>query len=111
MATSNPSATGDRIISKDNKSRPSMIHPLLAIALKYEQDQRDAPKVVASGKGRQAERILEKAKENQVKTHRDDELALALSHLQAGDEIPVELYEAVAKVLAFLYRADRQKSL
>ena len=66
--------------------------PKQAIALSYDPDD-EAPKVIASGKGALAERIIERAKEADVPVHQDDKLADTLSRLEIGDMIPPELYE------------------
>lgn len=79
-----------------------------AIALEYNPAE-DAPKVVASGKGQVAERILEAAKEAQVPVHRDDKLADTLSRLEIGEMIPPELYEVVAEILVFVDSMDKLK--
>ena len=73
-----------------------------AIALSYDPNE-DAPKVIASGTGALAERIIEKAKEA-------DDLAQTLSKLEIGDLIPVELYEVVAEILVFVDRMDKIKA-
>ena len=65
-----------------------------AIALEYDPSD-EAPRVIASGKGVLAERIIEKARESDVPVHRDDKLADTLSRLDIGDSIPPELYEVV----------------
>lgn len=80
-----------------------------AVALSYDADN-DAPKVVASGKGALAERIIEKAKESNVKVHRDDKLARTLSKLEIGELIPPELYEVVAEILVFVDAMDKVKA-
>lgn len=77
-----------------------------AIALEYNPEE-EAPKVIASGRGVLAERILEKAKEADVPIHRDDKLADTLSRLEIGDMIPPELYEVVAEVLVFVDAMDK----
>lgn len=77
-----------------------------AIALEYNPDE-EAPKVIATGKGALAERILEKAKEADVPIHRDDRLADTLSRLEIGDMIPPELYEVVAEILVFVDAMDK----
>ena len=77
-----------------------------AIALEYDPND-EAPKVIASGRGVVAERILEKAKEADVPVHRDDKLADTLSKLEIGDMIPPELYEVVAEILVFLDAMDK----
>ena len=80
--------------------------PKQAIALSYDPEQ-DAPKVVASGKGALADKIIEKANEADVPVHRDDKLADTLSRLEIGDAIPPELYEAVAEILVFVDAMDK----
>ena len=80
-----------------------------AVALSYDPDE-DAPKVIASGKGALAERIIEKAKEANVAVHKDDKLADTLSKLEIGDMIPPELYEVVAEILIFVDAMDKVKA-
>ena len=83
--------------------------PKQAIALEYNPDE-EAPKVIATGRGQLAERIIEKAKEADVPVHRDDKLADTLSRLEIGDAIPPELYEVVAEILVFVDAMDKIKS-
>lgn len=80
-----------------------------AIALEYNPDD-EAPKVIATGRGALAERIIEKAKESDVPIHRDDKLADTLSRLEIGDMIPPELYEVVAEILIFVDSMDKIKA-
>ena len=79
-----------------------------AIALSYDPEE-EAPKVIASGRGILAERIIEKAQEVDVPVHRDDKLADTLSRLEIGDMIPPELYEVVAEILVFVDAMDKLK--
>ena len=79
-----------------------------AIALEYDPSD-EAPRVIASGRGILAEKIIEKAKENDVPIHRDDKLADTLSRLEIGDMIPPELYEVVAEILVFVDSMDKLK--
>lgn len=72
-----------------------------AIALEYNPDE-EAPKIVATGKGIIAEKIIEKAKESDIPIHEDSKLAGTLSKLEIGDMIPPQLYEAVAEILVFV---------
>ncbi len=83
--------------------------PKQAIALSYDPND-NAPIVVASGRGVLAERIIEKAKEENVPVHEDDRLAETLSRLEIGDAIPPELYEAVAEILVFVDAMDKIKA-
>jgi flagellar biosynthetic protein FlhB len=79
----------------------------LAIALKYEQGK-GAPKVVAKGSGTVAAAIRELAKENRVPVVEDKPLARALFRVcEIGEEIPAELYMAVARILAFVMHAGK----
>jgi len=73
----------------------------VAVALKY--DGSSAPKVTASGKGLTAEKILEIAEEHNIPLQSNPELAEILAQVPLGDEIPQELYAAVAEVIAFAY--------
>ena len=80
-----------------------------AVALEYDPSE-EAPKIVATGKGILAEKIIEKAKESNVPIHQDSKLAGTLSKLEIGDMIPPELYEAVAEVLVFVDAMEKIKS-
>lgn len=80
-----------------------------AIALEYEPEDA-APKVIASGRGILAEKIIEKAKEANVPVHKDNKLAETLSRLEIGDVIPPELYEVVAEILVFVDQMDKIKA-
>lgn len=79
---------------------------LEAIALSYESGD-EAPKVLATGKGYLAEKILERAKEENIPVHKDEKVANALSDLEIGAYIPKELYEVVAEILVFVGDMDR----
>lgn len=82
--------------------------PKTAVALSYEPDK-EAPVVIATGKGHLADRILQRAKEADIPIHKDEKLAESLSKLELGDSIPPELYDVVAEVLVFVDRMDRLK--
>ncbi len=74
----------------------------LAVALLY--DKTGAPRVVAKGKGTIGARIIEVAKANDIPIEENEVLAGALSNVEIGDEIPAELYKAVAEVLVFVLK-------
>lgn len=78
-----------------------------AVALRYNQEQNHAPKVVATGKGLIAVNVIEKAKENNVPILEDESLVELLAELNINETIPEELYQAVAEVFAFIYQADQ----
>jgi flagellar biosynthesis protein len=77
-----------------------------AVALAYQPGDA-APKILATGKGAIAERIIETAKEADVPTYKDNKLADTLSRLEIGDMIPPELYEVVAEILVFVDSMDK----
>lgn len=74
----------------------------LAVALHY--DKSGAPRVVAKGKGAIGAKIVEIAKAHDIPIEENEVLAGALSNVEIGDEIPEELYKAVAEVLIFVLR-------
>ncbi|WP_026651131.1 EscU/YscU/HrcU family type III secretion system export apparatus switch protein [Butyrivibrio proteoclasticus] len=81
-----------------------------AVALSYDPNEDGAPRVIASGKGVLAEKIIEQAKENDIPIHEDDKLADTLSRLEIGEMIPPELYEVVAEILVFVDAMDKIKA-
>jgi len=85
-----------------------MDYPQKAVALKYDKDKDNAPKLVAKGKNYIAERIIEIAKENKVPIYPDRDLVQVLEALDLDFEIPAELYHAVAEVLVFVYDLNRK---
>jgi flagellar biosynthesis protein len=74
----------------------------LAVALHY--DRSGAPRVVAKGRGTLGAKIIEVAKAHDIPIEENEVLAGALSNVELGDEIPAELYKAVAEVLIFVLR-------
>ncbi len=91
----------------DNKQKEKV---KTAVALGYDPGEDGAPKVIASGKGAIAEKIIEQAKENKIPVHEDDKLANTLSKLEIGEMIPPELYEVVAEILVFVDAMDKIKA-
>ncbi len=91
-------------------------HPILdpkfrnktAVAVSYHPDE-PAPRIIATGKGYLADKIIKKAGEYKIPLHKDDQLAGTLSRLEVGDFIPPELYEVVAEILLFVDDMDRIK--
>jgi flagellar biosynthesis protein len=82
----------------------------LAVALKYENDEQEAPVIVASGRGDIAEKILATAQRGKVPVYQDESLAQVLASLETGTEVPPELYQAVAQVIAFVWKMDNKYS-
>lgn len=83
--------------------------PAIAVALEYELGTRDAPRVVATGRGLVAEKIMEIARDSGVTIEANPMLAEALSGVPLDDTIPQELYAAVAEVIGFVLRAQNRR--
>jgi flagellar biosynthesis protein len=78
----------------------------LAVALHY--DRSGAPRVIAKGRGSIGAKIIEVATAHDIPIEENEVLAGALSNVEIGDEIPAELYKAVAEVLIFVLRLSGQ---
>lgn len=109
-------SSGSKSSDSDNASDNSkavhnnkVVHSKTAVALAYNPEEA-APKIIASGKGYLADKILQKAGQNKIPVHKDEQLASALSKLDVGDYIPPELYEVVSEILLFVDNMDRIKS-
>ncbi|KTD44669.1 EscU/YscU/HrcU family type III secretion system export apparatus switch protein [Legionella quateirensis] len=85
---------------KKNKTR--------AVALRY--DGTSAPRVTAKGEGYIARQIIATAKEHGIPLEQNEELTSLLANVHINEEIPKDLYAAVAQILAFLYYVDEKKS-
>ena len=79
---------------------------LLAVALEYDINKDEAPKISAKVKGHVAEQILKIAKENGIPVHRDADLVKVLTVLELDSFIPLEAYVAVAEILSYLYKQN-----
>lgn len=99
----------DQYRAKRTKKGQNEEKPKQAIALSYDPDE-EAPRVIASGRGALAERIIERAQEADVPVHQDHKLADTLSRLEIGDMILPELYEVVAEILVFVDAMDKIKA-
>ncbi len=80
-----------------------------AVAIAYQPGEA-APKILATGKGAIADRIIEEAKKADVPLYKDDKLAGTLASLEIGDMIPPELYEVVAEILVFVSDMDKMRA-
>jgi flagellar biosynthesis protein len=79
-----------------------------AAVLKYKHQVDRAPALVAKGRGVLAERILEMARKHRIPIQSDPALVEVLSQLDIDQEIPPDLYRAVAQVLAYVYSMTRK---
>ena len=80
-----------------------------AVALGYNRSQDNAPKVLASGAGEIANKIISLAKEHDIPIKEDPDLIEILSTVEVDQEIPPNLYKAVAEIFSFLYKITNKK--
>jgi flagellar biosynthesis protein len=80
-----------------------------AIALAYQAGSA-APRVVAKGRGLIAQAIIERAREHGVYVHESEDLVGILMQVELDDDIPPQLYQAVAELLAWIYRLEREEN-
>lgn len=81
----------------------------VAVALTYGNTQ-GAPKVVAKGRGLIAQAIIERAKQHGIYVHESEELVGMLMQVELDQQIPPQLYLAVAELLAWLYRLENMNN-
>jgi len=87
---------------KQNDLTPQQV----AVALTYGKNQGGAPRVVAKGRGLIAQAIIERARQHGVYVHESEDLVGLLMRVELDQEIPPQLYLAVAELLAWLYRLE-----
>ncbi len=80
-----------------------------AVALKYQPESDNAPRIVAKGRGELAEKIIAIARDHGIHVHEDADMVELLSQLDLNKEIPSELYIVVAELLAFVYGLNRKE--
>lgn len=85
-----------------------MEEPEIAVALGYDPERDQAPRVAARGRGAIAAQIVAIARDHGVAIRRDQDLASLLSTLEVDSPIPVAAFAAVAEILAHLYRANHR---
>lgn len=80
-----------------------------AVALRYDKQKDNAPKVIGKGKGEVAKNIIKLANEYDIPIKEDADLVEMLSKVDIDKEVPPNLYKAVAEVFSFLYRITNDK--
>lgn len=99
------------MVNDDDEDKPKPAEDSrrsIAVALRHEPEVgRGIPEVVASGRGKLAEQILDIAFAAGVRVREDADLAEVLAALDVGEDIPIEAFATVAEILAYVYRANR----
>ena len=80
-----------------------------AIGIRYKEEKDSAPKIIAKGQGKLAEKIIKIAEENGIHIKKDKNLLEILYKMDIAEEIPEELYEVLAEILTYVYRLDEKR--
>ena len=80
-----------------------------AVALRYDKEKENAPRVVAKGEGHTAKNIIKIAELNNLPIKKDADLVELLSNIEIDKEVPDALYKAVAEVFSFIYKVTKKK--
>lgn len=80
-----------------------------AVALQYDKNANNAPKIAAKGKGETANNIIKIAKDNKIPIKKDEDLVELLSKIDIDKEIPTSMYKAVAEIFAFIYELSNKR--
>ena len=80
-----------------------------AVALRYDKEKENAPRVVAKGEGHTAQNIIKIAELNNLPIQKDADLVELLSNVEIDKEVPDALYKAVAEVFSFIYKVTNKK--
>ena len=91
-------------------SEPPTDRASLAIALTYDSAKDNAPRIVASGRGAVADRIVELAAAHGIAVRADADLAAILTAVEIGQQIPIAAFAAVAEVLFYISRANERQA-
>jgi len=79
-----------------------------AVALKYDAQKNTAPELVAKGEGESAKNIIKIATQHGVPIKKDEDLVEILSKVELNQEVPAEMYKAVAEVFSFIYKMTKK---
>ena len=80
-----------------------------AVALQYDKNTNNAPKITEKGKGETANNIIKIAKDNKIPIKKDEDLVELLSKIDIDKEIPTSMYKAVAEIFAFIYELSNKR--
>lgn len=82
-----------------------------AVAMQYKAYENNAPKIIAKGSGKIAQKILEKAKEYDINIFENAQLTEMLMNVEINEEIPAELYKSVVEVFIWLHKTEKKAQL
>ena len=97
------------VANSEEMNKKNLTTARKAAALRYDNQEDSAPKVVAKGHAHMAEKILEIAHNYDIPVYQDADLVTILEHIEVDQEIPLEVYSVVAEIFAYLYRINKMK--
>lgn len=92
--------------TKNNTTSQLSTDENYAVALGYDQEKDNAPKVLAKGQGEIAEKIIALARENNIEIRQDADLLQILKAVDINQEIPLEAFAAVAEIISYIYQQN-----
>ena len=92
--------------SKEKNKNGKEFSPAYAVALGYQKERDNAPKVLAKGQNKIAQKIVEIAEAEGIEIHQDADLVEILKTVDIDAEIPVEAFAAVAEIISYIYKAN-----
>lgn len=91
-----------------DEAKPAEDKTPVAVALRYDGSDAPAPRITASGRGAVAEQIIAVARAHGIEVHEDAPLTELLATLEIDSFIPAEAFAAVAEILSYVYRQNRE---
>lgn len=98
----------DNTQNQNKNNEEEKLSPAYAVALGYDQNKDNAPKVLAKGQNQIAEKIIQIAIDEGIEIRRDADLVEMLKAVDIDREIPVEAFVAVAEIISYVYKANNR---
>lgn len=92
--------------TKDNNNTEIGLSTDYAVALGYDMEKHNAPKVLAKGQGHVAEKIIQIALDQGIEIRQDADLVQILKAVDIDSEIPIEAFSAVAEIISYIYQQN-----
>lgn len=98
----------DNTQNQNKNNEEEKLSPAYAVALGYDQNKDNAPKVLAKGQNQIAEKIIQIAIDEGIEIRRDADLVEMLKAVDIDQEIPIEAFAAVAEIISYVYKANNR---
>lgn len=98
----------DNTQNQNKNNEEKKLSPAYAVALGYDPNKDNAPKVLAKGQNQIAEKIIQIAIDEGIEIRQDADLVEMLKAVDIDQEIPVEAFAAVAEIISYVYKANNR---